>query len=106
VWITATAPISAGSSGGPLLNRNYEVAGVTAIFVVLGQNINFAVAAKHFAELLQRDAKSARPWSELPAPRPGPRALASADDGRQKQLAIEQARIAAKSFSDAIKVAH
>jgi Flp pilus assembly protein TadD len=44
VTIQTTAPISPGSSGGPLLNEMGEVIGVTTSSVSAAQNINFATA--------------------------------------------------------------
>ncbi len=41
--IQTTAPISKGSSGGPLLNMRGEVIGVTSISLSSGQNLNFAI---------------------------------------------------------------
>jgi len=41
--IQITAPISAGSSGGALINSYGEVVGVTTASIVSGQNLNFAV---------------------------------------------------------------
>jgi S1-C subfamily serine protease len=52
--IQTTAPISPGSSGGPLLGANGKVVGVTAGSRIDGQNLNFAVPAAQVARLLLR----------------------------------------------------
>ena len=59
-----TAPISPGSSGGPVLNRKGEVIGVsTSLYNPLfGQNLNFAVTSKALQALLAQ--------SGLPKPLP------------------------------------
>jgi hypothetical protein len=49
-YIQVTAPISPGSSGGPLINIRGEVIGV-ATFHVQGQNLNFCVAAERIMAL-------------------------------------------------------
>lgn len=41
--IQTTAPISAGSSGSPLLSRRGRVIGVNTFSVIEGQNLNFAI---------------------------------------------------------------
>ncbi len=41
-WILFTAPVSSGSSGGPLLNENGEVTGVITGTYDKGQNLNLA----------------------------------------------------------------
>lgn len=55
-----TAPISKGSSGGPVLNRKGEVIGIsTALYnPLLGQHIYFAVPSKALRKLLHRPGKS------------------------------------------------
>jgi hypothetical protein len=42
-YIQTTAPISPGSSGGPLLNDKGEVIGIMTLSNIYGQNINFAI---------------------------------------------------------------
>ena len=57
-----TAPISPGSSGGPVLNRKGEVIGVsTSLYNPLfGQNLNFAVTSKALTTLLRRQQRIKR----------------------------------------------
>jgi hypothetical protein len=50
--IQTTAPISAGSSGGVLLNLRGQVIGVTAFHLLPGENLNFAIAADYIRPLL------------------------------------------------------
>ena len=52
--IQTSAPISPGSSGGPLLLGNGRVAGVTTLYLLEGQNLNFAVPASRVRRLLGR----------------------------------------------------
>lgn len=50
--IQTTAPISPGSSGGPLLTLKGEAIGVTTFQVISGQNLNFAVPLASFVSEL------------------------------------------------------
>jgi hypothetical protein len=47
-----TAPISPGSSGGPILNAQAEVVGIAVATFRGGQNLNFAVPVKYLAALM------------------------------------------------------
>ena len=51
--IQVTAPISEGSSGGPLLNSDGMVVGVTTSMLTNGQNLNFAVPTADLVRLLR-----------------------------------------------------
>ncbi len=55
--IQVTAPISPGSSGGPLLNAGGEVIGVTTAYITTGQNLNFAVPVSGVSALIRKQGK-------------------------------------------------
>ncbi len=50
--LQTTAPISPGSSGGPLLNANGEVIAITTARITGGQNLNFGVPIRYAMPLL------------------------------------------------------
>ena len=52
--IQITAPISKGSSGGPVLNNKGEVIGVAVSIITAGQNLNFAIPSNYLSELLNK----------------------------------------------------
>lgn len=47
-----SAPISQGSSGGPLFNQFGEVVGVTTLIIAQGQSINFAVPGNYLKPMV------------------------------------------------------
>jgi serine protease Do len=51
-----SAPISLGSSGGPLFNQIGEVVGVTTAIITAGQNLNFAVPGNYLKPLMAQPA--------------------------------------------------
>ena len=61
--IQMTAPISPGSSGGPVLNGTGEVIGVSAMTIEGGQNLNFAIPSNYLKSLVAT-VGSAIPLSE------------------------------------------
>ncbi|MDE0089525.1 MAG: S1C family serine protease [Candidatus Poribacteria bacterium] len=52
--IQMTAPLSPGSSGGPVLNRKGEVIGVSVLTIRNGQNLNFAIPANYLKTLIAK----------------------------------------------------
>ena len=52
-----TAPISPGSSGGPVLNASGEVIGIAVASFKGGQNLNFAIPSSYVEALLSRTPK-------------------------------------------------
>ena len=52
--IQLTAPISPGSSGGPVLNDSGNVIGVSVATFRSGQNLNFAIPSNYLSELVSQ----------------------------------------------------
>lgn len=53
--IQITAPISPGSSGGPVINNNGQVIGVSVGTFESGQNLNFVIPTKYVLMLIEQD---------------------------------------------------
>jgi S1-C subfamily serine protease len=58
-----SAPISPGSSGGPVMNERGEVIGVATIMVMGGQNLNMAVPARYLSPMMAQRTAAPRPFS-------------------------------------------
>jgi hypothetical protein len=73
--VQTTAPISPGSSGGPLLDEQGRVVGVTTLISKSGQNLNFAVPVEYLSALLahSRGSISLAEFSKLKWQKEGPR---------------------------------
>lgn len=62
-----TAPISPGSSGGPVLNVSGDVVGVAVGFYNDGQNLNFAIPARYVQLMIDREHHP-KAWSDIQTP--------------------------------------
>lgn len=56
-FLQITAPISPGSSGGPLFNMAGEVVGITTLYIKNGENLNFAIPINDAKRLLLSNSK-------------------------------------------------
>jgi len=56
-FLQITAPISPGSSGGPLFNMAGEVVGITTLYLKGGENLNFAIPVNDVKLLLATGSK-------------------------------------------------
>ena len=63
--IQITAPISPGSSGGPVITENGKIIGIATASIISGQNLNFAVPVNELKKLLKgkKDKLSLNPIS-------------------------------------------
>jgi len=62
-FLQTTAPISPGSSGGPLFNMHGEVVGINTLYLEGGENLNFAIPVNDAKRLL---ASSSTKLTALP----------------------------------------
>jgi S1-C subfamily serine protease/tetratricopeptide (TPR) repeat protein len=63
-WLQTTAPISPGSSGGPLLSPDGKLVGVTTLSYAEGQNLNFAIPVSVVRSFLATGQYSRRDIAE------------------------------------------
>jgi cytochrome c-type biogenesis protein CcmH/NrfG len=69
-YLQISAPVSRGSSGGPVLNKSGEVVGIVVAQLTTGQNLNFAIPVSYLSSLVAETLGGAKgdPLSGLPQP--------------------------------------
>lgn len=85
LYLQITAPISEGSSGGPLLNKNGEVIGISTMTFTEGQNLNFGVSSAYLSVMMQKIA--------FFSPLPPPKVPSNSAPAEPKGGAVEQPEI-------------
>jgi S1-C subfamily serine protease len=65
-FVQITAPISPGSSGGPLFNMAGEVVGITTSHLLGGQNLNFAIPINDVKPMLAAKLSKANAFPDEP----------------------------------------
>lgn len=64
MFLQMSAPISPGSSGGPVVNMEGLVVGIATFYLSSGQSLNFAVPSKYVLDLKQKiPAQSLSDWT-------------------------------------------
>jgi len=94
-----TAPISPGSSGGPIVNDRGQLVGVAVASFTDGQNLNLAVPAEYVRELLDKPRQW---WTLSRVPRRGQPLRASTDS--EEPVKVADAKMeseAAKGIAEA-----
>lgn len=94
-WIQHSAPISPGSSGGPLVNKFGEVVAINTMILTIGQNLNFAISALDIGDAMTKLLPTPLPVTPSSAPeiasrsgRPSPRGGSGFTDRRKEAIDI------------------
>ena len=82
-FLQFTAPISSGSSGGPVMNAKGAVIGVTTSTMTEGQNLNLAVPARYLLDLSARGSTPV-PFSRIQPLQPVDEPIADAETATEK----------------------
>jgi tetratricopeptide (TPR) repeat protein len=90
-WLQTTAPVSHGSSGGPLLDARGEVVGVVTALQPGGQNLNFAIPTSAVVGFLKGPVKTREIWRGR-----------GIDEIRLVALRLAKADLRGPSFRDAL----
>jgi S1-C subfamily serine protease len=85
-FLQITAPISPGSSGGPLFNMAGEVVGITTLYIKGGENLNFAIPINDVKPLLSAKYTEVLEFPDEAEPSPPSKAATSVQVALWKNL--------------------
>lgn len=104
-WLQMTAPISPGSSGGPLVTADALVVGVTTATVKGGQNLNLAIPASTVWQMFNRPSRGRPIWKGSSLAEEEKFAYLDARIRGANDLTAAQEAFRAKRFDDALTLA-
>lgn len=102
--LQVSAPISQGSSGGPLFNEAGEVIGISTLIVTQGQNLNFGMPVNQLKAMLLRHGKGTPLASWKPPERKSQRKLLSHELSLLDGCSMERLQEIQDTIEQAIKV--
>jgi hypothetical protein len=90
-FLQTTAPISPGSSGGPLFNMHGEVVGINTLYLKVGENLNFAIPINDAKLLLSHQSAKLEnlPTEHVAAPTSEPPSTTGEEPIAQKKQTKE-----------------
>jgi hypothetical protein len=100
-YIQTTAPISPGSSGGGLFDSNGKLIGITTMYRVDSQNLNFAIPINMFRELPERSKAALAKAAEKTAASSSSNVSKTVEKQEEKHVLDQELR---DHFSQARKV--
>jgi S1-C subfamily serine protease len=97
-FLQITAPISPGSSGGPLFNMAGEVIGITTMYLRDGENLNFAIPVNDAKPLIAFDSVKLHDFPDESDSIRGQRQKRSEDSPAPKPVQVAETPVTARDF--------
>jgi hypothetical protein len=97
-FLQITAPISPGSSGGPLFNMVGEVIGITTMYLKGGENLNFAIPINDAKPLLEVDSSKLQDFPNVPESTTMQKQTHAQDASPSGPLAVVETPVSARDY--------